>query len=137
MSFGKVTLGNSLKQLAQYGDKMEQAALNGRYRAGLEIQGQTQKKIQEVSSGSRPVVRYSEAGVPRERMAAPAGEAPNTDTGTLVRSGETIKKGGEVYVQFRTEYAFELEMSHPYLVPTFKENKSVINAYVREEIKKI
>lgn len=135
MSGAIVSLGNTVRQLAKYGEDIQKAAQNGKYKAGVVIKGETQKKIQKVSPGSRPVVRYRDGSL-RNRFASPLGGPPNTDTGTLVRSGEVIKTFREVYVQFRTEYAFELEMTRPYLVPTFKENIPLIKKYIEQEIRK-
>lgn len=102
------------------------------------------KSIQAKSSGET-VTRYSQGGKKYSHTASKVGDAPNTDTGALVRSiaVEPARTKLEAYVGTTLEYGKFLEMGtrkmgeRPWLYPALNANiknlqTNVVNAVQRQ-----
>lgn len=116
-------------KLRRLGDGMEDAIDKGVFVTAQDVRSDAIRSIQEVSPG-RPVTRYKQGGAPYTHTAAGAGQAPNTDTGTLVKSIAVEKVGEATYhVGSNLDYAEWLEMGtsqmspRPWLYPALDFNK--------------
>lgn len=123
--------------------KESMAALSKRYSKGLAealikggqlVRGEAIKSIQSKSQGK--TVTKSRDGKQYEHTQAAAGDAPNTDTGALVKSIQIEVKPEGVYVGSDLEYARYLEMNnHEFLQPALKNKKKAIIELAKETIK--
>ena len=89
------------------------------------------KSIQTVSQGER-VTRTRAGGKKYSHTARKPGDAPNTDTGALVRSIAVEVVADDVYVGSTVNYAPDLEFGtrytepRPFLNPALERNKKAI-----------
>jgi HK97 gp10 family phage protein len=89
------------------------------------------KSIQTVSHG-RTVKRTRASGKTYDHTASKEGDAPNTDTGALVRSIGVEVVADDVYVGSTVKYAPDLEFGtrhtepRPWLNPALERNKKAI-----------
>jgi HK97 gp10 family phage protein len=99
------------------------------------------KSIQKVSTGEL-VTRYRLSGKKYKHMASKHGDAPNTDTGRLVKSVQVEIKSDGVYVGTSVEYGKFLEFGttkvkeRPWLHPALKRNKKFLKKKFLDELKK-
>lgn len=88
---------------------------------GMLIAGEAKQLIQTPSPSNGPVVRYSAGG--RKRIVYPAkrGFPPNTDTGMLVSSIHSDRRGMDIYIGSTVIYSKFLEnpfvLNRQFLVP--------------------
>lgn len=102
---GKNQLIKNLDKMAKrYGDAVVTAGLAG----GRIVQGRAIKSIQSLSSGET-VKRYKKGRAPKTLTVSRPGDAPNTDTGTLVRSITVKAEGNVVFVGTKVKYGRHLE----------------------------
>ena len=90
------------------------------------------KSIQQKSSGEA-VTRYRSGGNSYQHTASAAGDAPNSDTGALVRSVQVEIKPNAIYVGSKLNYAGHLEFgtskmnARPWLFPALEKSKKEIS----------
>lgn len=110
--------------------------------AGGKLVETSAKKLIQEKSGGPTVKRYRPSGDSYMHTVSKGGDAPNTDTGTLVRSIQTEVEPDGVYVGSGVEYAPHLEfgtvnmMERPFLYPSLKANESGIMKLVTTETQK-
>lgn len=113
--------------LAALGKKYSDAIAKAAFAAAQSVRSDAIKSIQTVSSGNT-VTRYRADGTPYTHTASKEGDAPNTDTGDLVKSVQVEVKPDGVYVGSRLEYAGHLEfrLNRPWLIPALEKNRKLI-----------
>lgn len=138
MITGVEDLQKNLKKIAEkYGKAKTQAAKKG----AILVRNTAVKSIQEKSIG-REVIRYTKGGNPKNHIAAAEGQAPNTDTGALVKSIQIEITPNGVFVGSGIEYAPALEFgtmtvgARPWLFPALEANKDKIMQAYKDELKK-
>jgi HK97 gp10 family phage protein len=98
------------------------------------------KSIQTRSSG-QDVIRYRNGGGSYNHVASKVGDAPNTDTGALVRSINVEIRPDATYVGTTLEYAPWLEFGtknmgeRPFLNPALEQNKKQITSMISNAMK--
>lgn len=130
-------LSGDLKSIGKNADNVVLANL---YSAAESVRGEAVKSIQERKFG-RAVVRYTPSGSRYDHVSAPSGGAPNTDTGTLVKSIIAQKRLDHVVVGSSEaapygkwlEVGNEKGQSWPWLMPAFEKMLPTI----REKLKRI
>lgn len=140
-------LNRLLKKLDKVDDEMLAAAQKGYLRAAVDIKSDIVRSIQERSSGA-PYTRYKN-GKSRTGVASLPGDAPNTDTGQLVKSIFFEKRGKDIVVgsnntavEDGVHYGAVLELStnpkmkRPWLAPAISKNRENLKKKVKQEIKK-
>lgn len=126
---------------AEIGPHLTKAAVKG---ARL-VQSRVIKSIKAQSPGE-PVIRYHPGQAPVEHVASKPGDAPNTDTGELIRGIQIEITPGAVFVGVEAsqdEKANALEFgtldgtlaARPFLFPAFEASKPEIVALMRQAIK--
>lgn len=140
---GLEALRRNLKDLADKVGKETAKAIN---EGAQMVRTDAIKSIQNKSTG-RKVVRYRN-GKKRNRIAAAAGQAPNTDTGHLVKSiqVEVSPQAKGAYVGSNLDYAKDLELGtknmkpRPWLEPAYEKNikgiRKLISLAIRKEVSK-
>lgn len=119
------------RNLADLSKKYGKAVTKVMTKGGTAVRADAIKSIQQVTAGNT-VLRYTAQGNPYSHIAAGAGEAPNTDTGTLVKSIQIEIKPDAVYVVAGAEYASSLEFGNstmqarPFLIPALENNRRAI-----------
>lgn len=113
--------------LAALSNKYSDAIAKAAFVAAQSVRSDAIRSIQNVSSGET-VTRYRADGTPYKHTASKEGDAPNTDTGDLVKSVQVEVKSDGVYVGSRLEYAGHLEfrLSRPWLLPALEKNRKLI-----------
>lgn len=107
------------------------------YASGVLVRNVAVKSIQEVSPGQE-VTRYRNGGNSYSHVAAKRGDAPNTDTGALVKSIAVVSDGKDVYVGSALEYARHLEINgHPWLIPAAKGSLDKIRKMLVNGVKRV
>lgn len=126
-----------------YGDQIIQrvrlAAMRGVVRGTEAV---LQSAVRRIQSPPKTGKIYRRRGV--EHQASAPGEAPASDTGTLVQRGSTRYEPNLLtgYVNFATKYAAPLEFGttkmepRPFLRPALAENLENITNGVAEEIRR-
>lgn len=110
-------------------EKFGQAVFDAGNQVAQLIRTTAIQSIQDVSQGER-VTRYTAGGNEYEHTTSLPGEAPNTDTGTLVGSIQVEIKKDDIYVGSRLPYAYHLEFGttkmepRPWLVPAVEANRT-------------
>jgi hypothetical protein len=103
------------------------------------VQGEAVKLIKEPSVGTY-VTRYTASGNPKRHLASKAGDAPNSDTGDLIkRIDVTVFKGEQLaYVFTDLDYGFYLEtvLDRPFLEPAKESKKADFSKFVTVAIDK-
>lgn len=125
----------SLASLSKkYGDAIAKAAVV----AAQSVRADAIKSIQSVSSGDT-VTRYRADGTPYKHTASKEGDAPNTDTGELVKSIQVEVKPNGVFVGSRLDYAGYLErnLNRPWLIPALEKNRKLIRDTIGKSVDKI
>lgn len=135
----KITGTAQLKtKLDKLGDDMLLAVDGGVFATAQAIRKVAISSIQERSPG-RNVIRYSQAGNAYNHVAASAGQAPNTDTGVLVRSVAVEKVGNAHYeIGSNIDYSEWLELGttnmlpRPWLFPALEEKKNTLRPNIHK-----
>lgn len=136
---GMNKLKKNFDRLAKkYGEDVMKASVAG----GQLVRSDAIKSIQAVSSGD-VVTRYRNGGQSYEHTASKPGDAPNTDTGNLVKSiNVTVKRNG-VYVGSYVEYAPHLEFgtktmrARPWLNPALERNRKNIREQIANALRRV
>jgi HK97 gp10 family phage protein len=130
-------LKSNYKKLGeQYGKAVAKATLQG---AQL-VRTSAVQSIQQQSNGEA-VTRYRLGGRPYSHIASKAGDAPNTDTGALVRSINVEVRPDATYVGTTLKYAPFLEFGtstmgeRPFLNPALEKNKNKISELIKNAMR--
>jgi len=104
--------------MKNYSDSMKEVLSQALFVTAQEVRGRAINSIQNISPGN-VVVRHSQGGKKYSHVAAKKGEAPNNDTGTLVKSIAAEKVNDKKFiVGTNLEYAKFLEFGGwPFLFP--------------------
>lgn len=115
----------------------------------LRIAGQAVKDIASISPGSQSQIRYGAKGASgksgkRVALVSPAGQPPNSDTGSLARSiqikieddGFKGSVGTELKYGFWLEFGTNKMAARPYLRPAFKLHEPEILRNCEDHLKK-
>jgi HK97 gp10 family phage protein len=136
-------LGNFKDYEKRVGKTVAAAMISGAHL----VAGDARRSIQEVSQGET-VTRYHEGRKSKTHVASKAGDAPNTDTGQLVKSIQVEPKADAVYVGISRsgvfEYALALEYGNrkgtlkerPFMRPALEKNRKKIKAMVTQALNK-
>lgn len=122
----------------KFGDGVGDSLLAG----GEVIRGKSIKSIQTLSAG-KSVTRYTNSGNPKKHVAAAENQAPNTDTGRLVKSIAVETRQDGVYVGSSLKYAKWLELgtskmgARPWLLPAKLASEKKIVKLMKSGIKKV
>jgi len=125
---GSEELNATLRALEKSAGRLSSSALIA---GGKLVEGESKRSIQSKSTG-RNVKRHRSGGTSYDHVAAGAGNAPNTDTGALVKSIQTEVKSDGVYVGTSLEYGAYLETGtskmdeRPWLSPALDAKKQAI-----------
>lgn len=130
---------NNMKKLGADVDKIEKQSV---FATSNAIKNTAIKSIQNQSFGSY-VTRYSQGGKPYSHIAAKAGQAPNTDTGDLVKSINTqpLAPAKTMYVGVNADHGVWLEFgtrnmaARPFMQPAIKENEDYLEDYLAKKLK--
>lgn len=120
----------------KYGEEVAKATVTG---AQL-VRSSAVKSIQATSSGA-PVTRYRNGGGSYSHTASKPGDAPNTDTGALVKSVQVDVRREGVYVGSSLKYAPMLEFGtskmreRPWLNPALEGNRRQIQSLIKNAVK--
>lgn len=131
--------------IAKIDDNVQAAAFNALIACGALIEGSAKKLIQTVSQGKQ-VMRHRGKGTKSKRhVASKPGDAPNTDTGALVRSvvTEPVPAQQAVYVGSALFYAPHLEFgtkdgklqARPFLGPAYHARRQDVLTLVSKAVK--
>jgi hypothetical protein len=133
----------NLKKLGANADK---AIAQGVYMTAQQVRNTAVASIQAQSSGDT-VTRYSQGGNEYTHVASAPGDAPNTDTGTLVRSiaVEPAAPAVGMFVGSGIDYALFLEMGarggslqpRPWLMPAIDANRANLNANIAKAVNRM
>ena len=131
----------NLKKLGANADK---AIAQGVYMTAQQVRNAAVASIQAQSSGDT-VTRYSQGGNEYTHVASAPGDAPNTDTGTLVRSiaVEPAAPAVEMFVGSGIDYALWLETGttkmrpRPWLMPAIDANRANLNANIAKAVNRM
>ena len=133
----------TLKALESIGVDVERAIKNGVFVTAQGVRNTAIKSIQAQSQG-RQVTRYSQGGREYAHTASAPGDAPNTDTGALVKSiaVEPQQPELEMFIGSGLEYAPYLEYGtkrmqpRPWLQPALDINKATLTDNITKQIQK-
>lgn len=140
----KVTgLNETIKGLGAAGELIRKAAANGVFATAQQVRNTAINSIQSQSQG-RVVTRQSQGGNEYEHTASKPGDAPNTDTGALVRSisVEPQMPDLEMFVGSGIEYAPFLEYGtkrmapRPWLQPAVDANAKKLKSNIETQIQR-
>lgn len=137
---GTQQVAQNLERLAK---KYGAATVKAANTAALLVEGDAKKSIQAGSPGTTVIRHQAGSGAPYEHTAAEEGSAPNTDTGTLVKSirVETTPRG--IFVGSTLNYAGWLEFgtkkmgARPWLNPALESNRATILKIFKLEVGKV
>lgn len=126
---------------AQLGPIVAKAA----FKAGRAVQSRTIKRIQKPQGVGQWVTRYHAGQAPYQHLASAPGQAPNTDTGELVRGVQVEVRGGNVFVGVESsqdEKANALEfgttdgrlLPRPFLYPSLEESREDIEKMLADAV---
>lgn len=136
---GLEQLQENMRALAK---KYGQATAEGLVASGNIVRSEAIKSIQAKSPGNT-VTRTTASGNEYEHTASRPGDAPNTDTGALVKSIQVEVTPSGVYVGSNIEYAASLEFgtaqmaARPWLHPALMKSKEVIKKILKGKIKNV
>lgn len=123
-------------------DKFGAAIGDSLYAGGEVIRGEAIKSIQAVSAGKK-TVRYTQSGNKKNHIAAAEGNAPNTDTGELVKRIAVEVASDGVYVGTSLKYGKWLELgtskmgARPWLLPAKLRSEKKIVKLVKQGVKRV
>ena len=115
------------------------------FKGGRLVQSTAIKSIQRPQGVGQWVTRYHAGQAPYEHLASAPGQAPNTDTGELVRGIQVEILGADVIVGVEAsqdQKALALEFGNedgtlaprPFLFPALEQNREQIDTMIREAI---
>ena len=118
-----------IRKMQSLGADMEKALERGIVQTANQVRNSAIKSIQNQTVGTY-VTRYSQGGKAYQHVAAKDGDAPNTDTGGLVRSISVEHTSGNqvAFVGSGLDYAKYLELgtkkmgAKPWLMPALNVN---------------
>ncbi len=121
--------------LSALSKKYSEAIAKGAFAAAQSVRTDAIKSIQSQSSGET-VTRYRADGTPYKHTVSKDGDAPNTDTGELVKSVQVEVKPDGIYVGSRLEYAGHLEfrLNRPWLIPALEKNRRLIRNLIGKNV---
>lgn len=132
-----------MKALKKLGAGATKALRQGINATAQQVRNTAVKSIQQVSQGET-VTRYSQGGNAYNHTASVAGEAPNTDTGALVKSVAVEQPSDTTaFVGSGLEYAPYLEFGttkmkpRPWLQPALDANISNLNANITKAVQRL
>lgn len=131
------------RNLARLGREYGVAVARAAVEAGKLVEGDAIKSIQDASSGHTVTRHQAGSGEPYTHTAADEGEAPNTDTGTLVKSINVEVRPDGVYVGSTLKYAGWLEFgtrqmgARPWLNPALEKNRDDIFKIFKIKVGKV
>jgi len=124
--------------LRKYGKNAEREIGRAIDKMGLTVTSDVKRKIQR---GPKTGVIYNRRG--KQHRASAPGEAPATDTGTLVSSVYTSKINSlNIEVGSRLDYAYYLEFGtmkiapRPSRQPAIEQNRSKFNDWIEDALRK-
>lgn len=117
------------------------------FKAGRLVQSKTIKRIQKPDGPGKQVIRNQPGQQPYTHMASLPGQAPNSDTGELVRGIQVEVKDGDVYVGVESgqdQKAMALEfgttdgrlLPRPFLFPSLEESRADIEKLIGDAVVK-
>jgi len=117
------------------------------FKSGRLVQSAAVQSIQKPQGVGQWVTRYHAGQQPYEHLASAPGQAPNTDTGELVRGIQVERQGADVIVGVESsqdQKALALEFGNedgtlaprPFLFPALEKNRQRIDDLIREAIAK-
>lgn len=117
------------------------------FKGGRLVQSAAIQSIQKPQGVGQWVTRYHSGQKPYQHLASAPGQAPNTDTGELVRGIQVEIKGSDVIVGVESsqdEKALALEFGNedgtlaprPFLFPALEQNRQKIDDLIAEAIAK-
>ena len=121
----------------RYSKNVAKALVQG----GELVRGEAIKSIQNTSPGDQ-VTRSREGGATYDHTASSPGDAPNTDTGDLVKSIQLDVQKKRVLVGSGLAYAKFLEFGtrvmapRPWLVPALEKNRKKIKKLIASALKR-
>jgi hypothetical protein len=126
---------------AQLGPVVARAA----FKAGRLVQSRVIKRIQKPEGVGQWVTRHKPGQAPYQHMASAPGQAPNTDTGELVRGIQVEVRSGDVFVGVESSQdakANALEfgttdgklLPRPFLFPTLEASRREIEQMLAEAV---
>lgn len=127
------------KSMAALAKRYGQEVVKGAMEAGQLVRGDAIKSIQDISHGHDDR-RYRLGGNSYNHTVSKEGDAPNTDTGTLVSSIQVDATANYVYVGTTVKYGPWLEFgtrrmgAHPWLNPALEKNRKNIKAIFQKKI---
>jgi hypothetical protein len=130
--------------LKKLGANAEKAIAQGVYMTAQQVRTDAVKSIQAQSAGET-VTRYSQGGNPYNHVASRPGDAPNTDTGNLVKSiaVEPSKPSADMAVGSGLDYALWLETGtkrmkpRPWLMPAVDANRKKLNDNITKAVNRM
>lgn len=130
------------RNLEKLADKYGMEAARGAFKAAKLIEGDAKKSIQAQSSG-HVETRFRANGNSYEHTVSKPGDAPNTDTGDLVKSIQTEVTPKGIFVGSRLDYSAWLEFgtatmdARPWLFPAIEKNRAKIKDMIKKSVDKI
>lgn len=126
---------------ASLGPLVAKAAFKG----GRLVQSRVIKRIQKPEGAGRTVTRYQPGQAPYTHLASLPGQAPNSDTGELVRGVQVEVRAGDVLVGVESsqdEKAMALEfgttdgklLPRPFLFPSLEESRQEIEQLISDAV---
>ena len=145
MKSGVQGLAEIKANIAKIDNAMDAAVFNALLGGGKLIESTAKKLIAEVSQG-KTVMRHRGKGTkPKRHVASKPGDAPNTDTGKLIRSihTEPVPEQLAVYVGTAVNYAPHLEFGtkdgtlqpRPFLGPAYQQRRQEVVGLLAKAVK--
>lgn len=132
----------TLKNLEDIGVDIDRATKEGVLATAWQVRNDAAKSIQEKSNGET-VQRSRQGGGTYEHTASKAGDAPNTDTGTLVRSiavelgpFDSALVGSDVKYSSDLEFGTKKMDARPWLKPALEKNIKNLDKNIESAIKR-
>ena len=129
------------QKLSVLGVNLDRVIQESVYGVAQNVRSYAVRSIATPSIGAT-VTRYTAAGNPYDHIASKGGDAPNTDTGTLVRSIaiEPQRPANSIGVGSAVEYAKFLEfgtvkmVERPFLMPALDAQRSTMKQEIEKAI---
>ena len=133
-----------IRNLNRLGRNSKKAIAQGVFMTAQQVRTAAVKSIQEQSQGET-VTRISQAGNEYSHVTSRPGDAPNTDTGALVRSiaVEPPMPAETMFVGSGIDYALWLETGtrrmrpRPWLMPAVDAHRSKLNDNIAKAVRRM
>ena len=133
-----------IRNLNKLGKGAKKAIAQGVFMTAQQVRTTAVKSIQSQSAGET-VTRFSQGGNEYSHVASRPGDAPNTDTGALVRSiaVEPPLPAETMFVGSGIDYALWLETGtrrmrpRPWLMPAVDANRAKLNDNIAKAVKRM